>query len=450
MARKEGKSKAGIVILVLLLLLAGAAGFLYYTIVKAPLALDDPQAMAASAPMKAEERFCFDASSGTAQVKMDASDLWHLILAHAGKDFLEIVNEELSGYGVRLNGCAIHIDENGLRLDGELTFRDTRLVVKVPCDLEISGQQLCLSPAGVKLGVIPLPVKGLLSNVKLEYGLALPVLSEVTEVAFAEGAVLLTGPVEEDIRSLAPQAEKLYRYAVFSGEWRLLADTLGTEGGFAQLLTRLERSPGAVEELYRELFVQADAKNTEAYLEARFGLTQRFLPGVDFGAVEEARTALNDRLDPMARSLEQFFTAVVGDYNDKKFRLSGGEFLKYGKPFRADSYGGGKYQELFQLLDPESFFLVLVDAEDGFIRNTSSFYRICDEKQEFTQTVDFNKTYILGCVIKNAEGEPYLMYEAEIQSGNTYSRNIQFLPLTEEEAAALQQEGKFGVWTGKE
>ena len=78
MARKEGKSKAGIVILVLLLLLAGAAGFLYYSIVKAPLALDDPQAMAASAPMKAEERFSFDASNGTAQVKMDASDLCRL------------------------------------------------------------------------------------------------------------------------------------------------------------------------------------------------------------------------------------------------------------------------------------------------------------------------------------------------------------------------------------
>lgn len=42
------RSRAGIVLLILLLLLIGTAGFLYYNAVKAPLDLDDPQQMAAS------------------------------------------------------------------------------------------------------------------------------------------------------------------------------------------------------------------------------------------------------------------------------------------------------------------------------------------------------------------------------------------------------------------
>ena len=46
--RPKKKSRAGTVFLVLLLLLAGAVGYLYYSIVKAPLELDDPAAMAAS------------------------------------------------------------------------------------------------------------------------------------------------------------------------------------------------------------------------------------------------------------------------------------------------------------------------------------------------------------------------------------------------------------------
>lgn len=449
MARKEGKSKAGIVCLVLLLILAGGAGFLYYSIVKAPLKLDDPAAMAASTPMAPEERFCFDAAGQSVQVKLDASDLWCLILNHTDGEFLDPVNEELSTYGVRINGCAIHIDEDGLRMDLELSFRDTRLVAKVPCAMELSGQNICLSPAGVKLGVIPLPVKELLADVKLEYDLTLPVLSQVTDIAFAEGAMVLTGPMQEDIRCLVPETENLYSLAVFRPEWKQLAEELQTEEGYADLLTRLERSPGEVEELYQDLFVLAEEKNREEYLEKRHGLPHRFFPGIDFDSIEEERAAVKEQLDPMIRSLEQFFTEVVGDYNDKKFRLSEGEFLKYGQPFKASGYGGKAYKDLFEILNMEEFFLILVSTEDGYIRNTSSFYRICDENQEFTKEVDFNRTYILGCVIHGADGDSYVMYEAEVNNANTYSRNINLVPLTEEEVAALQIPGKFGIWTGK-
>ena len=42
-------SVGGIVLLILLLLLIGTLGYLYYSVVKAPLDLDDPQKMAASA-----------------------------------------------------------------------------------------------------------------------------------------------------------------------------------------------------------------------------------------------------------------------------------------------------------------------------------------------------------------------------------------------------------------
>ena len=53
-------------VLALLLILAGGVGFLYYSIVKAPLKLDDPTAMAASAPMAPAERFSFDAAGQSA------------------------------------------------------------------------------------------------------------------------------------------------------------------------------------------------------------------------------------------------------------------------------------------------------------------------------------------------------------------------------------------------
>ena len=135
--------------------------------------------------------------------------------------------------------------------------------------------------------------------------------------------------------------------------------------------------------------------------------------------------------------------------NEKNFRLSDGQFLLGWEPFSAAEYGGEEFTALFEQLDPEAMFLVLVDAEDGFIRNTSSFYRMADEDEEFTRSVDFNKTYILGLVLRTVTGEPYLVYDGEVTLNNTYSRIIRLRPLTEEDVAGLQVPGKIGVWTDR-
>ena len=70
-----------------------------------------------------------------------------------------------------------------------------------------------------------------------------------------------------------------------------------------------------------------------------------------------------------------------------------------------------------------------------------------DAYQQYTREVDMNKTYILGLVFRGVNGEPFLMYEKEIQENNTYYREIVLHSLTEEETAQLQVPDKFGVWT---
>ena len=177
-------------------------------------------------------------------------------------------------------------------------------------------------------------------------------------------------------------------------------------------------------------------------------MTERFFSGIDFSGLEAEQTALTEQVTPLSLDLERFLTKVVGDYNDKKFTLSEGQFFHKRKPFSAPVYGALKFEYLFDVLDPDAFFLVLVDAEDGYIRSTSSFYRMAGENLEFTQPVDYNKTYILGCVFRRAGGDPFLMYESEVENENSYVRVMKLVPLTEEEVNALQVPGKFGVWTG--
>lgn len=454
MARRENtdgqpkrRSRGGIVFLVILLLLAGGAGFLYYSAVKAPLILDNPQKLAVSAPMSPEERFSFSAAGGTAQVKMDKGDIWYLFLELAGDDFLKDLNDETAPYGLTVSGCAIHMDEEGLRLDLELFYKEIRLIARVPCEVLFSGNTFTLTPTGLKLGVLPLPVSGLLSRVKVEKEIILPVLDQVTQIGYAQDMMLLTGTMEADVRALVPQDKKLEQVVLFSEEYQSLGDALETQDGFSRILTHLEQNPGSAEDLYRDLFTLTEFDVSRDYLADRRGLTQRFFPGIDFDGVAEERTELGQELGTQYVLLERFFSEAVSEYNGKRLVLSDGEFLQKDEPFLKTQFGYQLYADLAEVLDPESFFLILVDVDNGFIRKTSSFYRMADENQKFTQDVDFNKTYILGLVLRSVDGEPYLMYETEYHAGGLYYRVITQVKLTEEDVAALQVPGVFGVWT---
>lgn len=445
--KPKKRSRAGIVLLIIFLLLAGTVGYLYYSVVKAPLELDNPQKIVSSAPMAAQERFCFSAADGTARIKLDKSDLWHVILTNAGDDFMDKVNEEVSSYGLRVSGCAIHMDEEGLRLDLELFYKEIRLIARVPCELEADGRHFCLRPTGLKLGVISLPVGNLISGLKLEYDQVLPVITEVNQIGYESGAVVLTGPVEADVRTLLPQGDVLNRAVVFCEASQPLVDALWNEAGFADIMAYLEQHPASVEDLYRELFTLAETDVTEDYLEDRNGLTERFFPGINFPAVAQEQEVLTKELRVLYITLEKFFTNAVNEYNEKRLSIQDSVFIYEKQPFQAGLFEYRKYGPVFEVLDPEAAFLIVVDAQDGFIRKTSSFYRMVDENQPFTQEVDFNKTYILGCVLRSVDGDPYLLYEEELTQNNLYIRQIKLEALTEEEVTALQEPGKIGVWT---
>ena len=444
--KPKKRSKAGIIFLIILLLLAGTVGYLYYSVFKAPLALDDPQKLASSAPMSAEERFYFSSQDQTVRVKLDKTDIWNQILAHAGNDFLDTINEEVSAFDLSVSGCAIHMDQKGLQLNLELYYRETRLVAGIPCDLEVNGRQIALKPAGLKLGVIRIPVGGLMSSLKLEYDVMLPVLAEVTQVGYDEGAILLTGNLEQDVRALVPTGEVLDRAVLFCEAFQPLADSLESQTGFSDIMAYLEQNPGSVEDLYRELFTLAEPAVTEAYLKDRNGLTQRFFPGIDFDAVAQQQKVLDKELRVHYITLKKFFTNAVNEYNANRLRICDGVFIFEEEPFQAALFEYRKYGTVFEVLDPEPVFLVVVDAEDGFVRKTPALNQLVAETEQFTQKVDLNKIYILGCVLRSVDGEPYLLYETELTDNGLYIREAKLHALTEDAVTALQVSGQVGVW----
>ena len=443
------------ILLVFFLLIIGVAGFLVYSVVMAPMNLDDPQAMAASAPMSVDERFRFSAADGTAQVKLDKGDLWSIILDRAGEDFLDSINEELAPYALSVSGCGMDLDEEALQLNLQMHYKQIRLAVKVPCDLEINGGHMVLKPTAVKLGAIPLPVDTLLSNVKWEYDMVLPVIDNVSLTGFAEDGILLTGDVDQNIHGLVFIDEAFQRVVLFSKSMQNLVNLVQTKEEWKDVLLGFEADPAKAEEFYEGLFLLSDDVKRNIYLEKRGVFARRFFPDIDFDNITQERNNLINQFGVDVSLLKEFFTEVSDDYNDKKFKLSDGEFLLNNQPFHAGQYNEEKYGKLFEELDPDRVFLVLVDAKNGYISDTVPLKRMVDKKQQFTQEVDFNKPYILGCVVFAESGDPFLLYDAQIEvisyTGKPSSvlRRTILHPLTQENVETLQVPGKFGVWTIK-
>ena len=435
-----------IILLIVVILIGGTAGFLYFGVINAPLELDDPQQMAAAAPMSAEERFRFSAADQSVQMKVSTADLWYFVLTNAGENFLDSINQELSAYSLSVSGCGIKLDENGAQLNLELFYKSIRLPAQVPFALEVSGNHFSLKPGSVKVGSISLPVEELLSSVELEQDIQLPVISNVTGISYEQDAVVLTGTMKEDLLSLLPPRRTVQRLAVFDQSWQSLAATLDTEEGYVALFSQLEQNPGEIEDLYDTMFMFAGYDITQAYLDSRMDFTKRAFPGIDFSSNEAKRAEMIKQENPLLVSLEQFFANVVSDYNGKIFKLIDGEFLKKLEPFHATRYGAGSYDDLFAVLDPQNFSLVLVDVENGYTKETPEFHRLAASNQEFTQPVDFKKTYILGLVFRSADGVPFLMYETNDQGSSGHGLALHLL--TEEEVSALLVPEKFGVWTG--
>ena len=447
---KSGRRSGKGIGLVILLLILGAIGFLVCSVVMAPLQLDDPQAMAASAPMSVGERFRFSAADGTAQIKLDKGDLWSFILDHEGNDFLDQINEELSAYSLSVSGCGMQLDEDMLQMNLEMHFKKIRLAVKVPCDLEIKGGHMVVKPTGVKLGVISLPVEEQLSDVEREYDMKLPVIDDVSLAGLTKDGILVTGSVDQNIHGLVSNDDTFQRVILFSKSMQNLVNLVQEKVTWKDVLLGFEEDPANAEEFYEGIFMLSDDVKRKIYLENRDDvLTRRLFPGLDFSDIKKNRNDLILQLGTDVALLKEFFTDLFDDYNDKKFKLSDGEFFLDDQPFHAGVYSEGKYGDLFEKLDPDRVFLILVDAYDGYVRHTDPLKRMTDKKQQFTQEVDFNKSYILGCVIFAESGDPFLVYDADIhlEAMDAYIRRTMLHPLTQEEVEALQVPGQFGVWT---
>lgn len=444
----------GMILLVILLILGGSVGYLYYTITTDALTIDDPAALAAQAPMPASERFVFDAANETAQISLEKSDLWWLLLPEMEENFLETVNRELEAYQLRVSGYGFDITENGIRIDVEAMYKSLRLPVHIQTSLDVDGSGFSLTLTEAKLGPIRLPAAGLLRTADFRLDVNWPVVTDITDVSYRQGTVLLTGTLTQDMLSCAQKGCQNDAIGWFCTSRQDTFRVAQAAEGYRELLPGLEQDPGSVETLYHELFTLALVTEYEEYMEAAGNLPHRFFPGIDYDGLEAESDSIRDQWVFANVMADKLVAEVSIDFNNRRFSLKNGEFYHGKSVFDPLNYFGGdtalKMEQLFNIVDRDKFHLILVGSIDGYAVDSPVLNKVCAKKQQLTQDLDRKEAYPVGCVFQGVNGEYFLRYESmeHLNNGSKISKFLKTVTLTEAEYNSLVQEGKIGVWIG--
>ena len=440
----------GILLLIILLVIGGGFGFLYYTITTDTVTTDNPAAFAAQAPMPASQRFVFDAVQETAQIKLDKSDLWWLLLPEMEENVLEDANSKLEAYGLRITGYGFNITEEGIFIDLEAMYQSLRLPVHILTDLDFDASGFTLTLTKAKLGPIQLPAANLLRSADLRMDVDWPVITDITDVSYMQDAVLLTGTLTQDMLSCVQKVCGNDAIGWFSTSHQHVFRAARAADGYKELLPALEQDPGSVETLYHDLFTLSSVQEYEEFMDASKNLSHRFFPGIDYAGWEKENDSVRAKWVFCDVMVDKLVTQVSMDFNNRRFKLKNGAFYLGKSVFDPLDYFTDdttlKMQQLFNVIDVDKFHLVLVGSINGYAVDSPVLNKVCDKKQELTQKLDRKEAYPVGCIFQGVNGEYFLRYESMKISESSTSKLLKTVTLTQAEYESLVQEGKIGVW----
>ena len=435
-----------------MLILLGTLGLLYYSVTTDSVTVDDPAALAAHTPMAASRRFSFDAANETAQIRMEKSDLWWLLLPEMEENLLEDINQELEHYNLSILGYGLDITEKGLWIDVEAMYRSVRLPVHILTALNFDRSGVSLTLTKAKLGPVRLPAATLLKSVNVRIDADWPVVTDITDVSYQQDTVLLTGTLTRDMLSCVQDACKNDAIGWFSTSHQDIYRAARAPEGFKELLPGLQQNPGSIETLYHDLFTMASLFEYEDFMEATKELSHRFFPGIDYAVLETENNTVREEWTFYNDVADKLVTQVFKDYNNRRFRLKNGEFYLRNSEFDVLNYFTGdaakEIQQLFGVINPDRFQLIIVGSINGYTVKTPALNNICDSKQELTRELNRKEAYCIGCVFQGVNGTYFLRYESMRLSGrgNELSKWLKTVTLSEAEYDALVQHGKIGVW----
>lgn len=423
-----------LIVLILILLIIAATAALYIYSRTAKTTRDDVAAIISTEAMPAAERFSFDASSLKMEISIDKADLWWLLEEINKEDIMEEFAGNLEDSGFTLKSYGLDITDKGILISAELTYGDfLRLPLKLLTNTSVNNGTLTISPSGVYLGKIRLPLEKLPFN-RLASGLGMDpdfslddykydialsdwdLLPMLTNIYFKDNRMVMAYTLDESLFSPSVSAfgDNLDWYAQECTDCIEVLREYCEKGALGERFTRLVENfgsnPGSFSGFIAETLAVSSESASKAYMDKNGPWLARFMPEVTGKRVNDLHASLYKLCAERSSLFEGLLDTLQASYNSLDFGIDERGVTYNNKPFDLESYLGGDWDKYSGWLDPSSFRPVLIGSVNAYDAKTPLLRKITGSRDYIDNADTLNGKFPMGFIVKMKDGTPVLKY----------------------------------------
>ncbi len=422
------------IILVLVLIVIAASTALYIYSKNAKTTSDDVAAIISAEPMPASERYSFDASTLKMELSIDKSDLWWLLKEIENEDIIGEITSDLESNGLTLQSYGLDITPKGILISTEITYGDfLRLPLKLSTNTTCNNGTLTISPAGVYLGKIWLPLdKFPFNRLASVYGIdhdfdfddytyeivlsdwdMLPML---TDIYFEDIRMVMVYNLDESLfpHSISAYGDNLDWFAEECTDCIEVLSEYCEEGALGERFTRLvenfSSNPGSFSGFIAETLAVSYESASKKYLDKNKPWLVRFMPEITEKNVSALHASLYKICAERFSLFDSLLDTLQASYNSREFGIDERGVTYNNKPFNLESYLGDDWDQYSGWLDASSFRPVLIGTKSAYDAKTPLLRKITDSREYMDYVDTLEGKFPMGFIVKMRDGTPVLKY----------------------------------------
>lgn len=376
------------------------------------------------------ERFEVNAKARTAEMRMDNADVWYLIDAEYGEDYVEELKDKFNEKGFRLSAYGLYIDEYDPSLDLDIRWNGIKIATHLPSEISFDDGTLTITPTGVRIAKINISPKILKLFTKID--LSQYVLSvDIDPMGFIKSFDDMT--IEDDnlvfdvsldpsfLKAISPEdgyVGNVGWYCDGYSEVLTAAKDYNSdpEGALTGLLQHAEKKASDLERFLNEYYTLADPADIAADFKANNGfMFGRVLFGNTKEGYEEAHESILRYCEERQAMVDDLVSTLAKAWDAGKITVNNdGKFI-YKKDYIniiqfASEYPWDNY-ELF--VPAEGFKFAIVDSESAYVNKTPKLSKLAGNNAVLSvEDLDRNVPYGLGTIFETSNGYKLLSYVA--------------------------------------
>ena len=404
--------------------------YLFIGINSDKLTIDSVSRLLNAKGLSVDERISIDEDGASARIYLDKADIWHLVTAEYGEDFIEKTKDGFNEKGLRLAGYGLIIDENDSQIDLDVRWNSFKIPVHVPIEISFDDSQISFSPTGVrafKIDFSPKFFKFLSGFDVSTAAFSVPVkpmgfIKSFDSMSIRDDClrfdVSLNPALLKDVCVEHGFPEHIAWFAEGYSEITEAA-ALYTEdpaGALKAFLAPAIRKDGELERLLAVYYTMAssDDKRSDLAENGAFILKRVLYGYTEDGFAEGKRNLVSfcdgrrDMLFALAESLsEEWAASKISIDKDYQF-IYKKEVLDISL-FTPEGY---EWQSYEAFVPAEGITPVIVRTEDAYLSKIPALKKLTASRLELGENLDKDTSYALGFVAKTANSQCLLCYVA--------------------------------------